>query len=157
MLLDLIEHQEELFGAIIAILNYRNLCALRATCKKFLATIFGVYRWQHMRNFTASLKQINSIQRAILCDDEKIQTTIIYRNNYYVIYRMGLLPRLEVRRCDKSRKYYYVLRDMVVISGNLGTHIYNIENRLENIPCWLSQRILKKSCGHSETLLDLRC
>jgi hypothetical protein len=138
MLLDLIEHQEELFAAIIGTLNYHSLCALRITCKALFAAISGAHRWQHMRNFAPSLRQINSIQRAILCDDEEIQTTIIYRNNYYVIYRMGLLSRLEVRRCDESRKYYYMLYDMVVISGNLGTHIYNIENRPKNIPCWLS-------------------
>jgi hypothetical protein len=90
MLLKLIEHQEELFAAIIAPLNYRTLYTLRATCKVLFTTISGVHRWQHMRKFAASLRQINSIYRVILDDGEGNYTTIIrHKNNitYYASFK----------------------------------------------------------------------
>jgi hypothetical protein len=157
MLLDLIEHQEELFTAIIAPLNYHGLSALRISCKTLFAVISSAIRWQHMRNFEASLRQINSIQRAILCDDCGIQTTIIYHNNYYTFYRLGFDVKLEVRRIASKDRYHYVLHDMFISADFIRFYIYDIKDRRKNMPRWLSHCILQNSDGHSETLLDLRC
>jgi hypothetical protein len=79
MLIDLIEHQKELFGAIMASLNYRNLNALKETCKALFAVVSGAHRWQHMHRMQSNLQQIISIRRAILRDITYGDvTTIIY-------------------------------------------------------------------------------
>ncbi len=156
MLLELIEHQEELFGAIIAPLNHRNLCTLRIVCKALFATISDTHQWQHTRNFATSLRQIKSIKRAVLCDDYGIQTTIIYHNNYHIFYRSGVEAKMEVRRIQIS-KYHYVLRDMIISAGVIKFYIYDIKDKSIDIPRWLSHCILNSSYGHGENLLDLRC
>jgi hypothetical protein len=154
MLLDLIEHQEELFAAIIASLNYRSLCVLRVTCRGLFAAISGAHRWQHMRNFAPSLRQINSICRAILCDDHSVQTTIIFRNECSTFYRMNR-QILEIYRDYSSRTHRYTLCDMVVrIPARMC--IYKIKNQLENIPIWLSKHILSLLHTHCEILIDIR-
>jgi hypothetical protein len=86
MLLNLIEHQEELFAAIIAPVSYRELNALRVSCKALFDTISGAHRWQHMRKFAASLRQINSIYRVILDDGEGNYTTVIRHKNNITCY-----------------------------------------------------------------------
>jgi hypothetical protein len=87
MLLDLIEHQRELFAAVIGILNYRDLCALRAACRGLFTVISCAHRWQHMHNFADSLTQINSMRRTILCDDNDNDIiTIMYHKNDIICY-----------------------------------------------------------------------
>ncbi len=152
MLLKLIEHQEELFAAIIAPLNYCTLCTIRATCKALFTTISGVHRWQHMRNFAASLKQINSICRAILQDSRGIVTTIIYHNNYYTFYRMRHTMKLGVYRnigiYDYNRIY-----DIIMVTGSFLT-IYHIDDT--HIPDWLLKYTSDSPDQSYEMLVDLR-
>jgi hypothetical protein len=155
MLLDLIEHQEELFAAIIAPLNYGCLSALRAACKALFTTISGAHRWQHMRNFAAPLRQINSIQRVTVCDDRGIQTTIIHHNNYNTFYRIGMASGLEIYCDSNSKNRHYILRDMIVESPTK-MRIYRIKNNPKVIPEWLSNCILPIKTNHYEIIIDLR-
>jgi hypothetical protein len=152
MLPELIKHQEELFAAIIAPLNYRCLSALRMTCGTLFRVISGAYRWQHMRNFAPSLKQINSICRAILQDSRGIVTTIIYHNNYYAFYRMRHTMKLGVYRnigiYDYNRIY-----DIIMITGSFLT-VYRIDDT--HIPHWLLKYTSDSPDQSYEMLVDLR-
>ncbi len=155
MLLGLIEHQEELFAAVIAPVSYRCLNALRVTCKALFDVISGTHRWQHMRNFAPSRRQIETIHRAILCDDRNIQTTIIHRDNYNTFYRIGMASGLEIYCDSNSKNRHYILRDMIVESPTK-MRIYRIKNNPKVISEWLSNCILPIKTNHYEIIIDLR-
>jgi hypothetical protein len=150
MLLKLIEHQEELFAAIIAPLNYRTLSALRATCKALFTTISGAYRWQHMHDFAPSLRQINSICRVILrCG-----------NNSVICYRK--IPGSNILSVYSNKININLFGNIKGIDINdlSWVIIYDID-QCDNVPQWLSNCIenyieisYRPNCH--ENIIDLR-
>jgi hypothetical protein len=88
MLLDLIEHQKELFAAIIAPMSYWDLNALRETCRVLFMAVSDDHRWQHMHSFGPTLECILLIERAILRRDNGIETTIICNGPKQTYYRI---------------------------------------------------------------------
>jgi hypothetical protein len=160
MLLELIEHQEELFAAIIGTLNYCSLSALRTACKTLFATISGAHRWQHMHNFAPSLRQINSICRVILRYSDNDFTTILYRNGNVVGYRVcPVFGTLNI---------YNNSTDYTPFDNAKGIDVYDLTaieisdiDPCDHIPVWLSECINNHidpifAFGSYEKIIDIR-
>jgi hypothetical protein len=161
MLLDLIEHQEELFAAIIAPLNYGCLNALRVTCKALFAAVSGDHRWQHMYNFAASLLQINSIHWAALKDiNYNNVITLIYIEKNITCYVLSI-PYSGLDVCSTK---YNSGDDAFDIDGII--EYYPLESLLisdlinnDAAPKWLLdciEKIMPEGYYRSTEILDIR-
>ncbi len=157
MLLELIEHQKELFTAIIGAVNYRDLSALRVTCKALFDVISSDHHWQHMRDFAASLRQINSIQRVILMDPfyDGMITIICNRGNITYYIASSSYPILEIYSIKYSSRHNI---DNVIECYSLDLLIISNFRNSDTVPKWLLEcmdKIISKNDRLTE-ILDIR-
>ncbi len=143
MLLELLNHHEDLFLAVISARKSADLAVLGATCRQLNSIINALVIYKHYKLFHASLKIIKTIN--ILIND---RTTLREFNNNLHVY----VYHYPVYESYKARIWYAIFStnniefsiEEIVCKTSIRTK-YNTFRRfdmsVEPVPNWLSKYI----------------